>query len=329
MNDTSMNFTSFTQTILKNLQDKLGNSYSVFSHNVKKNNGINLTGIVVKRNGCNASPTFYIDDLYKEGITEEEINKISDSLYDEFQTVGFKDDLDLSGFVDFDMAKQRLVFKLIHAKKNKELLKMVPHKLFHNLALVFSYTVNEAPFYGKAAILVYNSHMRQWGISLETLFQTAYDNAPVLFPDIIENMQDVMREMLIEGLKDDILNKGSAEGLFDEEWTQELVRQIMEGIKEPNMDMYVLTNKQKLHGAACMLYPGVLKAFAEKIQQDLYILPSSIHEVILVPANADVEKKALQEIVTEINRTQVAEEEVLADSVYFYSRSRDKILWIL
>lgn len=320
MSDISMNFTSFTQSILKDLQKKLGDNYSVFSHHVKKNNGIELTGIVAKRKGCNTSPTFYIDDLYKTGITQEETKKVADMLYDHFQAVEFEDDLDLSQFIEFDKAKEKLAFKLIHAEKNKELLKLVPHKLFHNLAIVFYYTVQEAPFYGKGAILVHNSHMKQWEVSLDTLYETASKNTPLLFPSIIENMQEVMRGIFMDGLEDDILCAKETEELLGEVWTQELT--------ENKMPMYVLTNKQKLHGAACMLYPGVLKAFAEKIQRDFYILPSSVHEVILVPADADTDKEALREIVTEINRTQVAEEEVLADSVYFYSKSMDKVLWV-
>ncbi|MBD5547157.1 MAG: hypothetical protein HDQ97_07145 [Lachnospiraceae bacterium] len=320
MNDTSIEFTSFTQSILKDLQKKLGDNYSVFSHHVKKNNGIELTGIVAKRKGCNTSPTFYINDFYKPDITREETRKIADMLYDHFQAAEFEDDLDLSQFIEFDKAKENLAFKLIHAEKNRELLKLVPHKLFHNLAIVFYYTVQEAPFYGKGAILVYNNHMKHWEISLDTLYHTAFKNTPVLFPSIIENMQEVMRGILMDGIEDDILCVKDTEELLDEVCMQELA--------ETKMPMYVLTNKQKLYGASCMLYPGVLRAFAEKIQRDFYILPSSVHEVILVPANADTDRDALCEIVTEINRTQVAEEEVLADSVYFYSKSMDKVLWI-
>ncbi|MDE6186451.1 MAG: hypothetical protein K2G39_13645, partial [Lachnospiraceae bacterium] len=299
MNDTSMNFTSFTQSILKDLQKKLGDNYSVFSHNVKKNNGIELTGIVAKRKGCNTSPTIYINDLYKPGITPKEAGTIADMLYDHFQAAEFDDDLDMSGFVEFDKAKEKLAFKLVHAEKNKELLKLIPHKVFHNLAIVFYYTVQEAPFYGRGAILVYNTHMKQWEADLDILYKIAFENTPILFPSITENMQDVMRSILMDGLEDDLLGtEGVDEDFLKEVWEQE--------VGETKMPMYVLTNKQKLYGAACMLYPGVLKGFAEKINRDFYILPSSVHEVILVPADADTDREALCEIVTEINRTQVA-----------------------
>lgn len=330
MNNTSVNFTSFTQAVIKKLQEMLGDNYSVFSQNVKKNNGIELTGVIAKRKDCNASPTIYIDKFYHGGITEEEIKKIAHILYDDFQAAEFEDNVDLSGFTEFEKAKKKIVFKLVHAGQNRELLSMIPHKLFHNLALVFFYTVQEAPFYGKASILIYNSHMCQWNTNLEQLYQISMENTPVLFPSVIDSMQKVMRSILEEGLKEDILSEknGKEAGLFEEEWIEKVAGQMMKDMDEMKLPMYVLTNRQKLYGAACMLYPGVLKAFGEKTGRNFYVLPSSVHEVILVPAEADTDERTLREIVTEINHTQVAEDEVLADSIYYYSRNEDKILWL-
>ncbi len=133
--NTSVNFTSFTRSILKHLQEALGENYSVFSHNVKKNNGIELTGVIAKREGCNASPTIYINEFYHEGMTKEEIKKIADLLYESFQEAEFEDNVDLSDFIRFDRAKEKIAFKLIHAERNRELLQMIPNKPFYNILL--------------------------------------------------------------------------------------------------------------------------------------------------------------------------------------------------
>ncbi len=328
-----MNFTSFTKAILENLQLKLGENYTVFSHSVKKNNGVMRTGIVAKRTGQIVSPTIYIDGFYKDNLTEKEVKKISNVLYDEFQAAEFEDKLDLSGFTDFFRAKENLAFKLISAEKNKELLEHIPHKLFHNLAVVFYYTVWEAPFFGKATILVRNQHMKMWGIDMAELDHTAFSNTPKLFPGIIESMEDVMREIFEESLKKDIsqikIEKGERTDLFNEKWVKDIAGQMMSDFNEKRVPMFVLTNRQKLYGAACLLYPEILKVFAEKVGQDFYVLPSSVHEIILVPAGVDASKEALYGIVTDINRTYVAEDEALADSVYYYNRSRNEILWLL
>ncbi len=331
MNNTSINFTSFTQEILNHLQEKLGENYAVFSHRVRKNNGVELTGIVAGRKGYNTSPTIYIDSFYREGITKKEIKEIAGRLYDEFQAVEFESNLDLSGFAEFEKAKEKLSFKLISMEKNKELLKEIPHKKFYNLAIVFFYTVQEPPFCGKASILVYNNHVRQWGSSVEELLKIACENTPILFPCEIENMENVMKKMLSDGLLGDLarMKESKTEGeLFDGAWLDEMSEQMAEGFLKDRIPMYVLTNKQKLYGAACMLYPGILKGFSEKMGEDLYVLPSSVHEVILVPISAGADRESLREIVTDINRTQVAEEEVLADSVYYYSRKSDRLVWI-
>ncbi len=332
MDNTSIDFTSFTQAILKDLQEKFGADYAVFSQSVTKNNGVELTGIAARQAGHSASPTIYIDRFYKKDITRQEITQISAVIYDEFKAAELQNDPDLSDFISFDKAKKKLAFKLIHEEKNREQLKTLPHRRFHNLAIVLYYSVSEAPFYGKATILVNHSHMRQWGTNIQELMEIAAQNTPVLFPGVISNMTDILKEILAESLKKDIagvrVGEKEAGDLLDETWFRQMVEQMSENAGKEKVPMYVLTNQQKFYGAACMLYPGMLKAFAEKMEQDFYILPSSVHEVILVPAGSQNNQEALCEIVTEINRTQVAEDEVLADSVYYYDRERDKIFWI-
>lgn len=326
MNNKSINFKSFTQIILSYLKDKLGENYTVFAHNIKKNNGIELTGIVISRAGCNTSPTFYVDGIYHKDITEEEIKREAERIYDQFQKAEIKGDLDFSDFLDYQKVKEKVVVKLINAKKNKELLEEIPHKLFYDLALAVYYPVSEIPFEGKAAVLVYHTHRKQWGINEDELLEAAIGNTPRLFPGKIESMDHVMKEIFTAELGKNFSSEELCKlGISEDEWTDFLMQSDCKNGKR-NIPMYVLSNKQKLYGAVCMLYPDLLKNFAAKIGQDCYILPSSVHEVILVPANAASGGEELREIVTDINRTQVAEEEVLADSVYYYNRITDEIL---
>ena len=329
MKNTSIDFTSFKNMILEYLRQELGEDYTVFSHTVRKNNGIEMTGIVVKRSGCNASPTIYIDRLYHNNITEAEVKEAAELLNSDFRKAEMKEDMDLSGFLDFEKAGERLAFRLVNKEKNRELLKEVPYKTFFNLALVFYYSVQEPPFGGKAAILVHNTHMKLWNTNVDELFQIAFRNSPKLFPGEIEGMEEVIKDILAEGLRKDIPHNSTEQMEFTQEWMEEILTQMTQELAGAKLPMYVLTNRQKFYGAACMLYPGILKEFAKKLGQDFFILPSSVHEVILVPAKDAADKDTLKEIVTDINRTQVAEDEVLADSVYLYSSSQDQILWLV
>ena len=89
--------------------------------------------------------------------------------------------------------------------------------------------------------------------------------------------------------------------------------------------MYVCTNTAKLNGAGVILYQELLQEFADRIGSDFYILPSSIHETLLIPANGDMDLEYLRDMVRTVNRTEVAEDEVLSDSVYRYNRLLDRV----
>lgn len=290
-----MNITSFTNQVVGLLQEQLGDGYHVFPRKVIKNNGVTLTGIVAGRENINSFPTIYIDDYYREDIKEEEVLGIVLKMADRLRLADLKQPVDLSGFVDFEKAKTRLSFKLINTEKNKELLEDIPSRPFFNLSIVYFYLIEKAPFEGKATVLVRRSHMDTWNITEVELYKAACMNAPQLLPPRIENMSEVL------------------DGIFPPELFEDLI------------PMYVLTNSEKLFGASCILYHDELKSFALKMNSDLFILPSSVHEMILIPKRPDLNQSAFLDIVAEINHSQVPEEDVLADSVFFYNKKEDAL----
>ena len=92
--------------------------------------------------------------------------------------------------------------------------------------------------------------------------------------------------------------------------------------------MYVASNSDKLNGSSVILYRDMLKNFAESHDvEKLYILPSSLHEVIIIPDDANMEKdiQMLNEMVVSVNCTQVQPEEILSDHVYVYEYSTDTL----
>ena len=324
---TSMNFAVFTAALVRKMQEKMGKDFRVFSSTVKKNNGVELTGIILEGRGCNTSPTIYIDDFfedYEKGVSLEEI---VEAVWQIFRKNRFEESVDLSNFASYEKAKDQIAFRLVNFEKNRELLKGVPYKIFCNLAVVFYYSVNEAPFYGKASILIKQEHLEKWGVSLEELCRNAMKNTPRMYPARNENTESVMVQMLEKGLVDENDISVKLADRQEQKWMDEVLSQLQEdfGRDENRIPMYVLSNEQKLYGASCMLYPDILEKFSRLIQNDFYILPSSIHEVILLPFQEQPERESLLEMVTEINKTQVEESEVLADSVYCFMRSDQKI----
>lgn len=327
MNNKSIEFTSFTQSILSDIRERLGKDYTVFSHTVKKNNGVELTGIVSRKEGCNTSPSVYINELYHENMTEAEVKEAAGQVYAALKKAEITENIDFSDFSDYEKVKKRIAVKLVNAERNKELLAEIPYMQFLDLALVVYYPVQELPFEGKAAILIYHSHREVWKVETDELLRTAIANTPKLFPGKIESMDSIMRQIFAVDSGESVAEGLQKLGICDEEELEALIPPI-QMVQKNRIPMYVLSNEQKLYGAVSILYPDILKKFTKKIDQDCYILPSSIHEVILVPADTVADEKELREIVTDINRTQVAEDEVLADSVYYYNRSLDRIMLI-
>lgn len=74
-----------------------------------------------------------------------------------------------------------------------------------------------------------------------------------------------------------------------------------------------------------MTFYRLLQEFADRVGSDVFILPSSIHETLLIPANADMDTEYLRDMVRTVNRTKVAPDEILSDNVYYYSRLTDRV----
>ena len=282
--NTSMNFVLFTAAVVKGLQEKLGENYRILPNQVKKNNGIVLTGIIVEEKNSNTSPTIYLEDFYENYLSGVCIDKIVESLYRIFYKTRINESVDLSNFLEYEKAKKQIAFKVVNYDKNRELLKKIPYKMFSNLAIIFYYVVQEPPFYGKASILIHNEHLDNWGIDPDELYAQAKENTPLLFPANIENIEELILGMLRSSMKKKEQEQGGEKAIkveiSGEEWINPLLLKLKADMEndEDRIPMYVLSNKQKLQGAACMFYPDVLKNFAEEKNSDLYILPSSIHE---------------------------------------------------
>ena len=299
-----MEITAFSQKVKRHLEEQLGSEALVSIKNITKNNGIELHSVIIARKGLNLSPNIYLDDLhaaYEEGETFRWVMDRVLQIYEESST---RDNIDMSFFLDYEKMKEQVVYKVISHEKNKELLKRVPSVPFLDLAIVFYCHVPEKEL-GNATIQIYNNHLMMWGITKEQLYEDAKRNTERIMPPRLLSIEEMMKEIVSEGQE-------TEQDLFAEEG-------------EENGRMYVLGNERKLFGAAVMLYRGVLEKIMEKTGKNLFILPSSVHEVILVPDDERQEAEELWKMVCDINATQVEPEEVLTDSVYYFSRKCGRI----
>lgn len=307
-----MRFYEFTKEIEKEMCIYMKGNAHIHVSTIQKNNGVKMEGLIIRENGQRVAPTIYLNCFYERFLQGMEIEEVVKEIYKIYQSCKNHPIEDASFFTDFEQVKSRVVYKLIHRERNRELLEDIPYIPYLDLAIVF-YCIIYREEYGNATVLVHNAHKDMWHVTTEQLYEHATKNTPVLLPYFIKPLEEIMEERF--------------ERMMPEYGTDAL-ENTMDKVKSDSdqLAMYVLSNKEKLFGAAAMLYPDLLKNFAIACGKDFYILPSSIHEVILVPEFESSDLESLSEMVREINGISVAKEEVLSDHAYYYDREMEQVV---
>ena len=293
-----MEFEKFTNKMLFAAQKYFQEGTKVVINQVAKNNGVVLHGLTIMEDGCNIAPTIYLNGLYESYEAGTTFSEIFHRVIKAYEENKIEENINIEFFTEYESVRHRIVYKLINYNKNKHLLEDIPHIQYLDLAIVF-YCLMICDSFGNGSIMIHNSHCNMWDVDAQKLYQDAKLNTPLLLGAELKSMEEVILQLLDEKEVADL-----------NQWEEE-VRDI---------PMYVLSNKTKIHGAACILYENVVSDFAEYLHRDIFILPSSVHEVILVHSHGIEKAQNLIDMVREVNETQVEEEEVLSDSIYFFSR---------
>lgn len=301
----------FKEKLCKALQEVMGEQYSFSTREIIKNNGILCHAILFIKKGSNVSPTIYLEPFYK---MYEEGKSMGDIVYDilcVYRRYAKEIRMDMDFFTSYDKVRKRIFYKLIHKQRNDELLLEMPFRIWQDLALVAYYAFEDIRF-GRAAIMIRNSHLRMWGVDEDTLFEDAEENMRTLLPEYLMPMQKMLREILREETSD--ANFLRLPGELS-----------LAMAKDECISMYVLSNREKMYGASSILYSENIRQLAKQLNRNLIILPSSVHEVLLVPDNGHMEREFLLDMVREVNDTHVDPEEILSYNVYYYDRQKKEI----
>lgn len=288
----------FIEKIKEIIEHNITSEAKVILQQVRKNNNVLLDGIIIQMPDSNVSPTIYLEnffELYKQG---EDIESIAAKILAAYYKGRPGKRLNLDFFKDFEKVKGRIVYRIINAEKNRELLKEIPHVLLEDLAICFYYAFYDEQL-GEGSITIQNKHMEWWGTNHRELMRIATENTPKLFEVEYKNMKDVIVE-------------------FYEE--------LPEYITGADCRLYVMTNRQKTNGAACMLYEGELEKMAGLLGGSFFIIPSSVHEVILLKDTGEERAEDLHHIIKEVNEKHLLEEEVLSDYPYYYNQTQKKLI---
>ena len=250
------------------------------------------------------SPTLYINQMYKHyqdcGDIQEVFLKAAESMVQ-----GFMHAPDQKPVVDFENTRNNIVMVLVNTEQNKDLLDHVPSRQFQDLSIIYRWVVDQSSD-GISSTIINDSLAERIGMTEEVLYQLAVENTKQMFPPTVKSMNEVIRDMFAKD--------GMPEDMAD----------MMFGEMPDDRAMYVISNDRGINGAASMLYENELHQLAEQLGTDLYIMPSSVHEVIAVSTNMG-DPNSLAQMVNEINMDQVSLEERLSNQVYHYDKDLRKL----
>lgn len=301
-----MTYQEFLDELTTYLTKKLPAGSVVNLSGVLKNNGYQPDCLTVSSPQTIASPALYPSQYYHRLQRQQDtFETVAAEILSIFLQEDISRQLDLSLFSDPSHIRRHLVCKLIHTGKNLSLLKTVPHLPFLDLSIVFFLLLPCREQDSAATVLIDNKTLMLWDLKEKELMSLARENTPRLLHHDLIPMNTMIRK---------VLKPDAADRLTQKE-------------KETDMSpMFVLTNHLRLFGAGCLLYPHLLSDFSGRCGSDLYILPSSIHEVLLLPVSDAFSQEDLTQIVRQVNEDHVSQDEFLSDHAYLYSAKEQRIV---
>lgn len=297
-----MEYIQFLKDVQERVEARFGGKVKGEVCTSRKNNGVTVTGLMLKGEEERVAPNFYLDRQFVEWMRglctlEDVAEKICHAYQEEIDK-----NSQLLTKIQFTWEEFRrgVFLRLVNKEKNAALLETIPHREFLDLALVYYYSV---PISDEVVgtLVITKEHLEILQISEEVLHQTAISNCDRFQPVKIRCMEDLLYDL------------GRKVGVE------------VHGAKNCHPYLFVMTNSKGSFGAAALVFEEELECFSKRINSSFYVLPSSVHEVILVPACPDFSVDYFRSMVKEINETQVDATEVLSDNIYFYDKETKQL----
>lgn len=255
---------------------------------ITKNNDTRKEALLLLRPLSPVSPTVYLDELYEQYQGGASLEQIIHQLQSVFQDTSADPDFDLSLFSDYAYVKKHLTIKLVSHSQNIQLLSQVPHQPFLDLEKIVCFVWPKNPC---GSILIHHTHLSMWDVTAQELLYDAH-------VALADNCLPVLSKL-------DSFTDGR--------------------LPFPDAPFYILTNQSGMFGASVILLANMLREFADICRENFFVIPCSVHEVLLLPESLSPDPENLKKSICEINRTVLLPEDVLSDSVYYYDLTEDAI----
>ena len=292
----------FYNKVANGVSEILGDEMVVELQEVTKVN-LSLDGLTIRKQGENIAPTIYLNQYFNQfndGRAMDDIVRDIIKVYENNQPENIMNVFKTEDFYDFDKMKEKIVLKVINTERNLDLLEQVPHLDMEGLGLSVVFYVSLMTGEQSAGILIKNEHLKLWEKTVSDLTSLAEINTNRMHAFTIKSINEVLSGMF--GFEEDL-------------------------IPEDVPALYVLTDGNKRFGASQLYLKNKIREFAEKNDCDVYILPSSVHELLLLRADfPNIEPEHLKQMVCEVNSTEVSDEDFLCDGAFKYILAEDKII---
>ena len=269
-----------------------------------KANCVALSSLTFKSTSGNVQPVIYLDDFYEKYLSDDTtVAEAARKVADIYMNNRWDGNLDVSAITDYAKVRDRIILDLYNNERNEEVLKDLPHVPVENtdLSAFFKILLPNEIQGGTGTINVHHGLFDAWHVSIEELYETAWENTRRLCPRDFKSMAEVLKGLCTIEVDDELAD--------------------MFGMPP----MYVLSTENKTCGSIYMIDPLTLSSLAELLKDNLIILPSSRHEVIILPQHENEDFERFKDMVVEVNATQVAPVDVLSDSVYLFDRESKRL----
>ncbi len=291
------------------LPDEISNTAEISFNEIVKNNDQKLIALSIHEPGIDISPNIYLNgfiEQYSEGIDLDDIMSSITEMYMKYRDPEVKG-FDIGDITQFDRVADRLVTKIVNTELNKEFLSVVPHKEFGDLSVFAQIRLDEMND-SVASITIRQDILDRWDVSLDEVIDKATDNdLKITEPRLIP--------------MDKVIDSMRATYEIDQE-------SFLPEDDDRMIPMYVLSTTDKVNGAKLINQQEILDEISDYLHANLIILPSSIHEAIVIPMDTStMDLNELSMMVKSINSEVVSKTDVLSDHPYVYSKDERSLFF--
>lgn len=290
-----MDFDQFCQYIIERIKEYLPEKYKdaeIIEKNTEKLNE-KYVGFILYDKEQEIFPTINLTGLYEVYCQGEEVEEILRKTAKSLMTR--PEQFDTQAFLDYEKVKKNLFIRVSSLEPNLSIVNTVPH--MHILDMIITYHVavySNGEFSG--SVMITNDLLHKYRITKEDLHSDAMRNSQRILPVKIAPIEKIIQELISNNVIEERSSKN----------------------EKSKYKMIVVSNDTGINGASALFYPNTMKRLSKMVDGNYFILPSSIHEVIVVPDDGTMEFNELNAMIEEINVKEVAKNDVLSNQCYYY-----------